>query len=168
MTSLLRPRPPPRLRLLADRPEPQRTQLLDHLFKTGYDAALQTLKLEVGGDTNSTHGAEPSHMRTRDTVDCGQGYQWWIAEQAKARTAAKNWWWGNDTLRLGGPNGKCVDVEKEGTGDGTPVHRWDCNGGPNQQWTPQTNGGLKGVQSGRCLDASGLNTTNGTQLVIWD
>ncbi|MEE1805254.1 RICIN domain-containing protein [Streptomyces sp. BE133] len=27
-------------------------------------------------------------------------------------------------------------------------------------------GTLKGVQSGRCLDAS--TTTNGTQLVIWD
>ncbi|MEU1287634.1 ricin-type beta-trefoil lectin domain protein [Kitasatospora sp. NPDC005856] len=72
-------------RLLVDYPEPQRTQLLDYLFKPGYGASLQVLKLEIGGDTNSTDGAEPSIEHTRGTVDCNQGYEWWLAEQAKAR-----------------------------------------------------------------------------------
>ncbi|MGX4735402.1 ricin-type beta-trefoil lectin domain protein [Kitasatospora griseola] len=72
-------------RLLVDYPEPQRSQLLDYLFKPGYGAALQTLKLEIGGDTNSTDGAEPSIEHTKGTVDCNQGYEWWLAEQAKAR-----------------------------------------------------------------------------------
>jgi hypothetical protein len=72
-------------RLLADYPEPQRSRLLDYLFKPSYGAALQTLKIEVGGDTNSTDGAEASHEHTRGAVDCGQGYEWWLAEQAKAR-----------------------------------------------------------------------------------
>ncbi|MER7751944.1 ricin-type beta-trefoil lectin domain protein [Kitasatospora sp. NPDC097643] len=72
-------------RLLADYPEPQRSQLLDYLFKPGYGASLQVLKLEIGGDTNSTDGAEPSIEHTRGTVDCNQGYEWWLAEQAKAR-----------------------------------------------------------------------------------
>lgn len=72
-------------RLLADYPEPQRSQLLDYLFKPGSGAALQILKLEVGGDTNSTDGAEASHMHTADTVDCNQGYEWWLAGQAKKR-----------------------------------------------------------------------------------
>ncbi|MFG3227247.1 ricin-type beta-trefoil lectin domain protein [Kitasatospora sp. NPDC048194] len=72
-------------RLLVDYPEPQRSQLLDYLFKPGYGASLQILKLEIGGDTNSTDGAEPSIEHTRGTVDCNQGYQWWLAEQAKAR-----------------------------------------------------------------------------------
>ncbi|TMM43351.1 MAG: galactosylceramidase, partial [Actinobacteria bacterium] len=40
-------------RLLADYPEPQRSQILDYLFKPGYGAALQILKVEIGGDTNS-------------------------------------------------------------------------------------------------------------------
>ncbi|MCO5970965.1 ricin-type beta-trefoil lectin domain protein [Actinoallomurus soli] len=75
-------------RLLADYPEPQRSQLLDYLFKPGYGAALQTLKIEIGGDTNSTDGAEASHEHTRGAVDCGQGYEWWLAEQAKARNPA--------------------------------------------------------------------------------
>src|SRR5205807_9768430 len=48
-------------RLLIDYPEPQRSQILDYLFKPGYGADLQILKVEVGGDTNSTSGAEPSH-----------------------------------------------------------------------------------------------------------
>jgi hypothetical protein len=72
-------------RLLIDYPEPQRSQLLDYLFKPGYGAALQVLKIEVGGDTNSTDGAEASHEHTSGVVDCNQGYEWWLAGQAKAR-----------------------------------------------------------------------------------
>jgi hypothetical protein len=72
-------------RLLIDYPEPQRSQLLDYLFKPGYGASLQILKIEIGGDTNSTDGAEASHEHTSGTVDCNQGYEWWLAAQAKAR-----------------------------------------------------------------------------------
>src|SRR5262245_41608383 len=37
-------------RLLVDYPEPQRSQVLDYLFKPGYGAAVQVLKIEIGGD----------------------------------------------------------------------------------------------------------------------
>ncbi|GAA3210558.1 ricin-type beta-trefoil lectin domain protein [Nonomuraea helvata] len=72
-------------RLLIDYPEPQRGQILDYLFKPGYGAALQILKVEMGGDTNSTSGAEPSHEHFRGDLNCNRGYEWWIMEQAKAR-----------------------------------------------------------------------------------
>ena len=72
-------------RLLIDYPEPERSQILDYLFKPDYGASLPILKVEIGGDTNSTDGTEPSHMRTPGTVDCNQGYEWWLMEQAKAR-----------------------------------------------------------------------------------
>lgn len=72
-------------RLLIDYPEPQRSQILDYLFKPGYGAALQILKVEIGGDTNSTDGSEPSHMRTPTDLNCDRGYEWWLMEQAKAR-----------------------------------------------------------------------------------
>jgi len=72
-------------RLLIDYPEPQRGQILDYLFKPGYGAALQILKVEIGGDTNSTSGAESSHAHFRGDLNCDRGYEWWIAEQAKAR-----------------------------------------------------------------------------------
>jgi len=72
-------------RLLIDYPEPARGQVLDYLFKPGYGAALQILKVEIGGDTNSTDGSEASHEHTRGTVNCSTGYEWWLMEQAKAR-----------------------------------------------------------------------------------
>jgi O-glycosyl hydrolase len=83
-------------RLLADYPEPQRGQILDYLFKPGYGAALQILKVEIGGDTNSTDGAEPSHMHTRNDHNCDRGYEWSLMAQAKARNpdiklAALSW-----------------------------------------------------------------------------
>ena len=46
---------------------------------------MQILKVEIGGDTNSTSGAEPSHEHTRGSVNCNRGYEWWLMEQAKAR-----------------------------------------------------------------------------------
>jgi O-glycosyl hydrolase len=72
-------------RLLIDYPEPQRAQILDYLFRPGYGASLQILKAEIGGDTNSTSGAEPSHEHTRGDLNCNRGYEWWLMEQAKAR-----------------------------------------------------------------------------------
>ena len=50
-------------RFLPDYPEPQRSQLLDLLFARSGGAALHWLKFEVGGDTQSTCGTEPSPMR---------------------------------------------------------------------------------------------------------
>src|SRR5947209_11517428 len=72
-------------RLLVDYPEPQRSQVLDYLFKPGYGAALQILKVEIGGDTNSTDGAESSHEHARGDLNCDRGYEWWLMQQAKAR-----------------------------------------------------------------------------------
>ena len=51
-------------RLLADYPAAQQQQIYDYLFKPGYGADLQILKVEIGGDTNSTDGSESSHMHT--------------------------------------------------------------------------------------------------------
>ncbi len=72
-------------RLLTDYPAAQQSQILDYLFKPGYGADLQILKVEIGGDTNSTDGSESSHMHTSGTVDCATGYEWWLMQQAQAR-----------------------------------------------------------------------------------
>ncbi|ACU73770.1 Glycoside hydrolase family 59 [Catenulispora acidiphila DSM 44928] len=72
-------------RLLIDYPEPERSQALDYMFKPDYGAAAQMLKIEIGGDTNSTSGAEPSIEHSRGVVNCNVGYEFWLAEQAKAR-----------------------------------------------------------------------------------
>ena len=72
-------------RLLMDYPEPQRSQILDYLFKPGYGAALQHLKVEIGGEVNSTDGTEPTHMRTATDENYQRGYEWWLMKEAKAR-----------------------------------------------------------------------------------
>ena len=72
-------------RLLADYPPAQKRQILDYLFKPRFGASLSDLKVEVGGDVNSTQGAEPSHMHTRDDENYQRGFEWWLMEQARAR-----------------------------------------------------------------------------------
>ena len=72
-------------RLLIDYPEPYRSQILDYLFKPHYGASLAHLKVEIGGDTNSTDGSEPSHMHTRSDLNFQRGYEWWLMQEARKR-----------------------------------------------------------------------------------
>ncbi|HUD55167.1 MAG TPA: hypothetical protein VMR02_08060 [Terracidiphilus sp.] len=72
-------------RLLIDYPEPQRSEILDYLFKPGYGAALQHLKVEIGADVNSTDGSEPSPMRAESDHDSSRGYEWWLMVEAHKR-----------------------------------------------------------------------------------
>lgn len=72
-------------RLLFDYPTQQQNEILDYLFKPNFGASLHIFKVEIGGDTNSTNGAEASHMRSRTDQNYNRGYEWWLMEQAKAR-----------------------------------------------------------------------------------
>jgi hypothetical protein len=72
-------------RLLFDYPAQQQSEILDYLFKPNYGASLHILKVEIGGDTNSTNGAEASHMRSRTDQNYNRGYEWWLMGQAQAR-----------------------------------------------------------------------------------
>ena len=87
-------------RLLIDYPEPQRSEILDYLFKPNFGAALQINKVEIGGDMNSTDGSEPSHMRTREDENYQRGYEWWLMEESKKRNPAVKLW----GLEWGAPN----------------------------------------------------------------
>jgi len=72
-------------RLLIDYPEPQRSRILDYLFKPGYGAALQHLKAEIGADVDSTDGSEPSYMRSPTDHSSARGYEWWLMAEAHKR-----------------------------------------------------------------------------------
>lgn len=72
-------------RLLPDYPQPERSQILDYLFKPDYGAALQHLKVEIGSDVDSTDGSEPSFMRTPTDKNFHRGYEWWLMEEAHQR-----------------------------------------------------------------------------------
>jgi hypothetical protein len=58
---------------------------------------------------------------------------------------------------------KCL--EAGGTADGSVARINDCTGTGAQQWTVNADGSVTG--SGKCLDASGHGTANGTAVVIW-
>ncbi|MFE3451815.1 RICIN domain-containing protein [Nonomuraea sp. NPDC059194] len=77
----------------------------------------------------------------------------------------------------------CLDVWRDGKGNGTPVVLWGCHGGPNQQWRWESyyKGPNKGitrlvsVSSGRCFDvenpasvARAVLPPDNAPLQIWD
>lgn len=94
-------------RLLADYPETQKRQILDLLFKPKFGASLQHLKIENGGDAESTFGTEPAMMRTRQEYERAtaalasanpndpqyadvkrmfrRGYEFWLAAEGRKR-----------------------------------------------------------------------------------
>ncbi|KAL6105059.1 galc [Pungitius sinensis] len=72
-------------RLLVNYPEPFRSQILDFLFTPGFGASLHILKVEIGGDAQSTDGTEPSHMHYENDENYFRGYEWWLMKEAKKR-----------------------------------------------------------------------------------
>jgi hypothetical protein len=69
--------------LLRAYPEPQRSQILDQLFSPQFGASLQVLKVEIGGDAQSTDGAEAAHQRASwEAPDFNRGYEWWLMVEA--------------------------------------------------------------------------------------
>ena len=50
---------------------------------------MARLKVEIGGDTDATEGAESSHMHTAsDPGNYHRGYEWWLMCEAKRRNPA--------------------------------------------------------------------------------
>jgi galactosylceramidase len=72
-------------RLLVSYKDPPRSEILDLLFKPNFGASLQILKVEIGGDAQSTDGTEASHMHTQDDLNYQRGYEWWLMTEAKKR-----------------------------------------------------------------------------------
>lgn len=71
--------------LLKDYPEPQRSQILDLVYKPKFGASVSALFVEIPGDGNSTQGSMPSHKHTREDLNYSRGYTWWIMKEAKKR-----------------------------------------------------------------------------------
>nr|XP_020041477.1 galactocerebrosidase isoform X2 [Castor canadensis] len=72
-------------RLLVNYPEPYRSEILDYLFKPNFGASLHILKVEIGGDGQTTDGTEPSHMHYTLDENYFRGYEWWLMKEAKKR-----------------------------------------------------------------------------------
>ncbi|GAA2090780.1 hypothetical protein GCM10009759_14620 [Kitasatospora saccharophila] len=67
-----------------------------------------------------------------------------------------------------GPGGQCADVAADDTGaNGAAVQLWNCQTyAEDQHWIHNADGSLGTI--GRCLDATGNGTANGTLLQLWD
>lgn len=112
-------------RYLMDYPPTQRSQILDYLFKPGYGASLQLLKLEIGGGTNSTDGSEPSVEPVQGQLNCNAGDEFAVAQQAVQR---------NSNIKLYGLQWTAPYwVSSGGTSPSlfTPTGTWTDNGAPN-------------------------------------
>jgi len=72
-------------RFLPNYESPYIDEILDFLFLPNFGASLQLLKVEIGGDAQSTEGTEASHMHTEDDLNFERGYEWWLMQEAKAR-----------------------------------------------------------------------------------
>uniref|UniRef100_A0A9J7X9Y5 Galactocerebrosidase n=1 Tax=Cyprinus carpio carpio TaxID=630221 RepID=A0A9J7X9Y5_CYPCA len=72
-------------RLLVNYEEPYRSHILDFLFKPNFGASLHILKVEIGGDAQTTDGTEPSHMHSKGEGNFFLGYEWWLMKEAKKR-----------------------------------------------------------------------------------
>jgi galactosylceramidase len=68
-----------------------RGELDGWMFLPNYGAGFQRLKIEVGGESNSTDATEPAHARSREELDhpkrqyFERGYEWWLMKEAKKR-----------------------------------------------------------------------------------
>ncbi len=111
-------------RLLVDYKEPQRSQLLDILFKPKFGAALQILKVEIGGDSQSTDGTESSHMHSPDDLDLKRGCE--HATRARSRhTLAGCLSAGAEPAPALQMSGGCSRRPRQGT---RTSRRTDCHG----------------------------------------
>jgi hypothetical protein len=78
-------------KLLYDYSDAQRQQILDLLFKPKFGASLQHLKIEIGGDVNSTDGTEPAYAHTleeytnRVSDQFLRGYEIWLMQEGRRR-----------------------------------------------------------------------------------
>ena len=79
--------------LLFAYPEPHRSHILDYLFLPNFGASLHILKVEIGGDSQSTDGTEASHMRTpsAEQANFNRGYEWWLMKEAKVSLPLVGW-----------------------------------------------------------------------------
>ncbi|GAA4835853.1 arabinofuranosidase catalytic domain-containing protein [Kitasatospora terrestris] len=116
-----------------------------------------------GGGPVAAPGGQCVDVAADDSGTNGTAVQLW---NCQSYAVDQHWAHAADTsLRT---LGRCLDVNGNGTANGSQVELWDCNGVGGQKWVQQADGSLLNPQSGRCLDAPGGATANGTRLQLWD
>jgi hypothetical protein len=80
--------------------------------------------------------------------------------------------WFNTQSIWASHSGKCIDLNRAGTQDGTNVQQWDCNQSSAQSFRVEHLGDrvyrVVNPSSGKCLDVSGASSENGANIQLWD
>ncbi len=141
------------------------------------DAAENSVQANVvsvgySGETNVPNGPQGTvtgpggqcvDVAADDTGVDGTAVQLW-----NCQSYAEDQYWTHNVDGSLSTIGRCLDINGNGTANGTQVELWDCNGVGGQKWIQQADGSLRNPQSGRCLDSPSGATGNGTRLQIWD
>jgi len=70
--------------------------------------------------------------------------------------------------RLKNGKGYCMDIEGEGTGNGTDLHQWSCQNDDFQKWYQDSLGRLHSKAARfKCVDVSGAGASNGSDIHLW-
>ncbi|MFK4084798.1 ThuA domain-containing protein [Kribbella sp. NPDC020789] len=124
---------------------------------TGDDVSFRNVRIkELGARTGpiTGPGGKCADVSGGGTAD-GTKIQLWTCTNG----ANQQWTVNGDTLRA---LGKCMTATSSGA-----VQLFGCTGSGTQNWVAGANSSLVNPQSGKCLDANGGSTADGTQLIVW-
>ncbi|WP_335984139.1 arabinofuranosidase catalytic domain-containing protein [Streptomyces sp. CA2R106] len=136
--------------------------------------AVQANVVSVGysGETNVPNGNQGNIIgpggQCVDVAADDTGTDYSAVQLWNCQSYAEDQFWTHHTNGSLSTIGRCLDINGNGTANGTQVELWDCNGVGGQVWQQQSDGSLLNPQSGRCLDSPSGATANGTRLQIWD
>ncbi len=68
--------------------------------------------------------------------------------------------------QIGGPGGKCLDVDTNTAANGNRAQLWDCGNATGQRWSVYADGSIRAF--GRCLDVDAQGTANHTPVQLWE
>ncbi|MEU3051505.1 proprotein convertase P-domain-containing protein, partial [Streptomyces sp. NPDC006984] len=107
--------------------------------RVGQNSCLTFDPFVAGGDFNAHVDGDPNLVRCENDPDKAHFFDFdFSGESIKS-----------DPL--------CLDVDYEGTANGSGVGAYPCNGQSNQRWERTSSGLIKGVESGRCF-ATGVSS----------
>ncbi|MGZ3144739.1 ThuA domain-containing protein [Lentzea chajnantorensis] len=129
---------------------------------TGDDVSFRNVRIkELGGTTPRTGRITGGSGKCVDVAGGSSADGTRIQLYTCNSNAAQQWTVNGNTLRA---FNKCMTTAG---GNGAQVQLQTCNGSGTQNWAPGANGSLVHQQSGRCLDANGGSSADGTSLIVW-
>ncbi len=115
--------------------------------RVGQNSCLTFDPFVAGGDFNAHVDGDPNLVRCENDPNKAHYFDFdFSGESIKSYTL-------------------CLDVDYEGTANGSGVGAYPCNGQSNQRWERTSSGLIKGVESGRCF-ATGVSSHRWFE--IWD